>query len=64
MKLGFILGLVFIPAFIHAFPFVDGPDDEGYIWTDIKELGVRGRGWDDNSLLFNRLPASAETVVR
>lgn len=64
MKLGFIFGLILIPAFIHAFPPVDGPDDEGYIWTDIKELGIRGRGWMDEPLLFNRLPATAKSKVR
>ncbi len=64
MKLVLILGLILIPAIIQGFPFVDGPDDEGYIWTDIKELGIRGRGWTNDPQEFNRLPAKAETMVR
>lgn len=63
-KLVFVLGLILIPAFLQAFPFVDGPDNEGYIWTNIKELGIRGRGWVDEPLVFNRLPANAESKVR
>jgi len=40
-----------------------GVDDEGYFWTDIREFGIEGKGWQDD-LDFNRLPAKAEEMVR
>ncbi len=64
MKLGFILGLILIPALIYGHPYVDGPDDGECIWTDILDLGIEGKGWKDDPLLYNRLPAKAETMVR
>ncbi len=64
MKLGFILGLILIPALIYGHPFVDGPDDGECIWTDILDLGIEGKGWKEDPLLYNRLPAKAETMVR
>ncbi len=33
-------------------------------WTDIRELGVEGRGWNDTKAFYDRLPAKAEGVVR
>ncbi len=33
-------------------------------WTDIRELGVEGRGWDETKMFYDRLPAKAEKVVR
>ena len=64
IKLGFILGLILIPALIHGHPDTRGADGDEYLWTDIKELGLRGKGWKDDPLLYNRLPAKAETMVR
>jgi hypothetical protein len=64
MKLGFILGLILIPALIYGHPFVDGPVDDECIWTDILDLGIEGKGWKDDPLLYNRLPVKAETMVR
>lgn len=39
-------------------------DGEGFFWTDIRNFGIQGKGWKDDSLSFNRLPASAKGVVR
>jgi hypothetical protein len=64
MKLVLILGLILIPALIHGHPDTSGGDGDEYLWTDIKELGIRGKGWVDDPLLYNRLPARAETMVR
>jgi len=33
-------------------------------WTDIRELGVEGQGWQDTRAPFDRLPARAEATVR
>ena len=37
---------------------------EKILWTDIKVLGVEGRGWDDTKSFYDRLPAKAEGKVR
>src|SRR5208337_2499919 len=34
------------------------------VWTDIRTLGVEGRGWTDTKDFYDRLPAKAEGVVR
>ncbi len=34
------------------------------VWTDIRQLGVEGRGWTDTKDYYDRLPAKAETTVR
>jgi hypothetical protein len=34
------------------------------VWTDIRALGVEGRGWNDPKACFARLPAKAEKLVR
>jgi hypothetical protein len=34
------------------------------VWTDIRTLGVEGRGWNDTKAFYDRLPAKAEGVVR
>lgn len=33
-------------------------------WTDIRSLGVEGRGWTDTKNFYDRLPARAEKLVR
>ena len=33
-------------------------------WTDIRTLGVEGRGFEKTKSFFDRLPAAAETLVR
>ena len=33
-------------------------------WTDIRDLGVEGRGWTNTGSFYDRLPARAEGVVR
>ena len=33
-------------------------------WTDIRQFGVEGRGWDDTKEFYDRLPARAEGLVR
>lgn len=40
------------------------PEEEGYYWTDIREFDIMGKGWKQDSLVFNRLPAKAKGVVR
>jgi GDSL-like Lipase/Acylhydrolase family/N-terminus of Esterase_SGNH_hydro-type len=34
------------------------------VWTDIRQLGVEGRGWTNTKNFYDRLPAKAEGVVR
>ena len=33
-------------------------------WSDIRQFGVEGRGWDDTKAFYDRLPAKAEGLVR
>ncbi len=37
---------------------------DAYYWTDIRDLGIMGKGWKQDTLLYNRLPAKTEGVVR
>ncbi len=41
-----------------------GPENDGYVWTDIRDFEMMGKGWKEDSLTFNRLPAKAKGVVR
>ena len=34
------------------------------LWSDIRQFGVEGRGWDDTRAFYDRLPAKAESLVR
>ena len=34
------------------------------LWSDIRQFGVEGRGWDDTKDFYDRLPARAEGKVR
>jgi len=38
--------------------------DELTSWSDIRQFGVEGRGWEDTKDFYDRLPAKAEGVVR
>jgi hypothetical protein len=54
------LGLsVFWPA--HA---VAENREAKVVWTDVKNLGLEGRGWSDTESYFDRLPARAKDKVR
>ena len=37
--------------------------DPEFVWIDIKTLDVQGRGWENDSLYYNRLPHYASDVV-
>ena len=64
MQLGLILCLSMFPELMHGQPVSNEPDDDMYVWTDIREFGIEGKGWKSDSLYFNRLPAKAENIVR
>src|ERR1035437_946839 len=34
------------------------------LWSDIRQFGVEGRGWNDTKDFYDRLPAKAEPLVR
>jgi lysophospholipase L1-like esterase len=34
------------------------------VWSDIRQFGVEGRGWNDTKDFYDRLPAKAEKLVR
>ena len=34
------------------------------LWSDIRQFGVEGRGWDDTASFYDRLPAKAQSLVR
>ena len=39
-------------------------DVQSLHWTDIRQLGVEGRGWNNTKDFYDRLPAKAEKTVR
>jgi hypothetical protein len=58
-----ILVFLLMPALVIG----QGASDEkdlSFRWTDISELGIRGRGWVDDAHPFHRLPEKAEQMVR
>ena len=64
LQLVLIMGLTLLPELIHGHTVIMEPDDDLYVWTDIREFGIEGKGWKDDTLHFNRLPAKAENIVR
>jgi hypothetical protein len=40
------------------------PGTNNVAWSDIRQFGVEGRGWNDVKNFYDRLPAKAEGVVR
>ena len=64
VHLGILVCIIFSRGLLYGYPVTEGPDNDVYIWTDIRELGIEGKGWKDDSLSFNRLPAKAEKIVR
>jgi hypothetical protein len=55
--------LVDIPMSINAQTNANG-DAVKILWSDIRQFGVEGRGWDDTRAFYDRLPAKAEGLVR
>ncbi len=62
LKLKFILAIAatMLSANISS---ATGTNDKP-VWTDIRMLGVEGRGWTNTQSFYDRLPATAEGVVR
>lgn len=59
-----MLGMI---CFVIALPKAEAAQTnpaEKLIWTDIRDLGVEGRGWEDTKSFYDRFPAKAETTVR
>jgi len=56
--------LLLIPIMILGQQAEGTQEEDKFTWTDIQELGIRGKGWMDDPLLYNRLPAKAESKVR
>jgi hypothetical protein len=59
---GMLLALAFGCA--SAPPARAATAEEVLVWTDIRELGVEGRGWNETKAFYDRLPAKAEGTVR
>jgi hypothetical protein len=50
---------------LAATPATAAPDmTNDLTWTDIRDLGVEGRGWTNTKSFYDRLPAKANGVVR
>jgi hypothetical protein len=54
--------VLFIALTTGNFFAADAVND--FYWTDLRALGVEGRGWTDVKHFYDRLPAKAEGVVR
>ena len=52
------VGVIFTASQATAAP------TNNFAWTDIRDLGVEGRGWTNTKSFTDRLPAKAEGVVR
>ena len=63
MQLGLILCLSMFPNLLPGQTVSTEPDDDLYIWTDIRELGIEGKGWKSDSLYYNRLPAKTKKIA-
>ncbi|MFN3409951.1 MAG: SGNH/GDSL hydrolase family protein [Limisphaerales bacterium] len=50
--------------FAHAQPAPPATESSELVWTDARTLTLEGRGWTNTKCSFDRLPASAEGVVR
>jgi hypothetical protein len=46
------------------FPLTPTRSEGQNLWFDIRQLNVEGRGWNDTTDFYDRLPAKAEGVVR
>ncbi len=55
---------MFFSVLCSGQPVNNNSSENGFTWTDIRELTIQGKGWRSDSLYFNRLPASAENIVR
>jgi hypothetical protein len=71
MKLRFftpVLAATFtlFPVRFAAAQFASGPSgaNNTMVWSDIRQFGVEGRGWNDTKDFYDRLPARAEGMVR
>ena len=46
-------------------PAMATPSPDGHwLWYDVKDIGVEGKGWTDTEDYYHRLPAKAKGVVR
>ena len=59
-----MVGLMLSPARATVRAASEGKEGISYSWTDIRDLGIRGRGWKEDPHVFNRLPAKAASLVR
>ena len=48
---------------VYSDPSITDSTDNMFVWTDIKELEVEGRGWKESPFFYRRLPAQAEKSV-
>ena len=60
-----LLAAIAAAAFATATALAQGTNTESKLrWHDARELCVEGKGWTDTKHFYDRLPASAEKVVR
>lgn len=62
MALSFLL-VVWLPIYTPA-QVISNATTVKILWSDIRQFGVEGRGWDATASFYDRLPAKAEGVVR
>lgn len=59
--LALLLGITSLSTFAQT---KANPETRIILWSDIRQFGVEGRGWDATKDFYDRLPAKAEKVVR
>ena len=61
-KLRFILAIA--ATMLSAIISTAAGTNDTPAWTDIRTLGVEGRGWNDTKDFFDRLPAKDHNLAR
>jgi hypothetical protein len=62
-KIGGLIVAVISLGMMNTSHAASGTNDPT-VWSDIRQFGVEGRGWNDTKDFYDRLPAKAEGVVR
>ena len=58
-----ILMIAIVLYLLKVYPVLSSYPDSLFKWTDAKELGIGGKGWNNDSSVYCRLPAKAEGHV-
>jgi hypothetical protein len=55
-----VMIIALVISLVKVYPVYSILPDSLFKWTDAKELGIGGKGWKSDSLVYSRLPINAE----